>query len=62
MDQEHPLIEKVILPKFLYKFAMEEGKKTSSEIGFYILGLFRGKIAYCYDLIEFDYYEQGPTI
>ncbi|NVM03441.1 MAG: hypothetical protein HWN67_14015 [Candidatus Helarchaeota archaeon] len=61
MDENKPIIEKVILPKFLHKYAIERGQKTSSEVGFYIVGLIRGKIAYCYDLIEFDYYEQGPT-
>ncbi|MFX0134155.1 MAG: hypothetical protein ACFFDN_10975 [Candidatus Hodarchaeota archaeon] len=61
MDENKPLIEKVILPSFLYKFAIERGQKTVSEVGFYIVGLIRGKIAYCYDLIEFDYYEQSPT-
>ncbi|MFX1451624.1 MAG: hypothetical protein ACFFCM_12315 [Promethearchaeota archaeon] len=61
MDENKPLIEKVILPSFLYKYAIERGQKTVSEVGFYIIGLIRGKIAYCYDLIEFDYYEQSPT-
>ena len=54
MDENKPLIEKVILPSFLYKYAIERGQKTVSEVGFYIIGLVQGKIAYCYDLIEFD--------
>ncbi len=61
MDENGPIIEKVVLPNFLYKHAIKQGQKTSSEVGFYIVGLIRGKTAYCYDLIEFDYYEQGPT-
>ncbi|MHA1376812.1 MAG: hypothetical protein ACTSRG_00340 [Candidatus Helarchaeota archaeon] len=61
MDSDKPFIEKVILPKFLYKLAIARGKETISEVGFYIVGLIRRKIAYCYDLIEFDYFEQGPT-
>ncbi|MHA1299634.1 MAG: hypothetical protein ACTSO9_09385 [Candidatus Helarchaeota archaeon] len=61
MNQDKPLLEKVILPRFLYKFAIERGELTSSEVGFYIIGLIKGKVAYCYDLIEFDYYEQSST-
>ena len=61
MEKNKAIIKKVILPKFLYKYAIERGKKTSSEVGFYIVGVIRDKIAYCYDLIEFDYYEQTPT-
>ena len=61
MEKDKLFIEKVVLPRFLYKYALERGKDTSSEVGFYIIGLIRGKVAYCYDLIEFDYYEQSST-
>lgn len=61
MDQDKSVIEKVILPSFLHEYAIERGNKTSSEVGFYIIGLIQGNIAYCYDLIEFDYYEQTPV-
>ncbi len=59
MKKDKLLVQKVILPKFLYKHALDQARKTSSEVGFYIIGLIRGKVAYCYDLIEFDYYEQS---
>jgi len=57
--EEKPLVTHIILPTKLWLKALEEGRKTSNEVGFFIIGLFKGKICYVYNLIEFDYIEQS---
>ncbi|MHA1271530.1 MAG: hypothetical protein ACTSPY_17185 [Candidatus Helarchaeota archaeon] len=57
--EERPLVKKIILPTNLWLKALEIGRKTHNEVGFFIIGLFKGKICYVYDLIEFDYTEQS---
>ena len=62
LDIEHedkPIVNKIILPTKLWLKALDIGRQTPNEVGFYIVGLFRGKTCYIYDLIEFDYTEQS---
>jgi len=57
--EERPNVEKIILPTNLWLKALEIGRKTYKEVGFYMVGLFRGRTCYIYDLVEFDYKEQS---
>ena len=57
--EERPLVDKIIFPTKLWLKALEAGRKTYNEVGFFIIGLFRGKTCYVYNLIEFDYVEQS---
>ncbi|MHA1277960.1 MAG: hypothetical protein ACTSQ8_12290 [Candidatus Helarchaeota archaeon] len=58
-DEKGPYIKKVILPTTLYKHVLERGAETYKEVGFYLIGCFRGEVCYIYDLVEFDYSEQS---
>lgn len=57
--EEKPIVDKIILPTDLWLKALEVGRETYNEVGFYLIGLFRSKTCYIYDLIEFDYEEQS---
>ncbi|MBD3230724.1 MAG: hypothetical protein GF329_21275 [Candidatus Lokiarchaeota archaeon] len=57
--KERPLIDKIILPTDLWLKALKIGRQTFNEVGFYMVGLFRGRTCYVYNLIEFEYEEQS---
>ena len=55
-------ITKVVLPETLFEMAVERGRKTRGEVGFFMIGLVRKEAAYIYDLVEFDYEERSPVL
>ncbi len=54
------MVDKVVLEKSLFEMAVERGRETRSEVAFFMVGLVRKKVAYVYDLVEFDYEERSP--
>ncbi len=57
--EDKPIVNEIILPTFLYKYAIERGRETYKEVGFYLIGFFKKGICYVHDLIEFEYSEQS---
>ena len=57
--ENKPFVKEIILPPFLYKHAQKRGYETYKEVGFYLIGLFKNRICYVHDIIEFDYSEQS---
>ena len=59
---EGPSIDKVVLPEPLFNMAVERGRETTAEVGFFTIGLVRKRTAFIYDLVEFDYDEKSPVL
>jgi len=54
-------VSKVVVEERAFEMAIERGRAEPAEVGFFMIGLLRGDVAYVYDLVEFEYEEKSPT-
>jgi len=54
-------IKQIIIDKNAFNYALNIGKGTSTEVGFYMIGFVDGEKAYVLDVIEFPYSEKGAV-
>lgn len=56
--EKEPYLRKILIDRKIFEKALQRGKEEETEIGFYMVGLIKNRIAYVYDVLEFPYLER----